>query len=101
MTNIQMNDTWLENIFFAEFKGDSVSFLDNYKSLLSEKRRRERKIVSLLQQYKNAEISIGKIADKLYIDRDEVLSLMEKHNIYLVDYDWNKEKKTLEKYLVN
>jgi len=54
-----------------------------------------------LQQYKNAKISVGKIADKLYIDRDEVLSLMEKYDIYLVDYDWNEEKKVVEKYLVN
>jgi len=43
MTNIQMNDAWLENIFFAEFKGDSVSFLENYKTLLSEKKEREKK----------------------------------------------------------
>ncbi len=101
MTNLQMNDTWLENVFFAEFKGDSVSFLDNYKSLLSKERQREKKIVSLLKQYKNAELSVGKIAEKLNLDREDIWVLMEKHNIDLVDYSWDEESKNVDKFLSN
>lgn len=101
MTNLQMNDTWLENVFFAEFKGDSVSFLDNYKSLLSEKRKREKRTMSLLQRYKNAELSVGKIAEKLNLDREDIWALMKKYNVDLVDCSWNDESKNVDKFLSN
>jgi len=42
---------------------------------------------------------VGKIAENLNIDRDDVLKLMEKHNIYLVDYNFAEDEQTIAKYL--
>jgi hypothetical protein len=42
---------------------------------------------------------VGKIAENLNIEREDVLRLMERHNIYLVDYDFEEDEKTIEKYL--
>ena len=43
-----------------------------------------KRVVALLYQYEDANISIGKIAENLHIDREEVLALLSKHNI---DFD--------------
>jgi predicted HTH domain antitoxin len=55
--------------------------------------------VELLKQYENSEISVGKIAENLNIEREDVLQLLEKYNIYLVDYDFEEDEKTIKKYL--
>ncbi len=49
-------------------------------------------IVSLLHQYQEAKISIGQIAQKLHIDREQVLALLAQHKIDFVDYDMAEEK---------
>ena len=49
--------------------------------------------------YKNSEISIGKIAENLNISREEVLELLSKHNIDFVDYSWEKEQKNVNAFL--
>jgi len=101
MTNVKINDPWFESLYKAEFNSSPIKFLETFKSLLADRNQREKKIVSLLKQYEKSEMSVGKIAEELDIDRDKVLSLMERHNIYLVDYDLTTENKTIEKYLVN
>jgi predicted HTH domain antitoxin len=42
---------------------------------------------------------VGKIAENLNIEREDVLQLLEKYNIYLVDYDFEEDEKTIKKYL--
>jgi len=99
MTTIQINDPWFESLYRTEFEANSSKFLETVKQLLTEKKQREKKIVSLLQQYKDAKISIGKIAENLAIDREEVLSLLSKHNIDFVDYSWDEEQKNVDSFL--
>jgi DNA-directed RNA polymerase specialized sigma subunit len=103
MTTLQINDPWFESLYKTEFHANPNEFLKTFKSLLSEKREREQRIISLLESYKNAEMSVATIAEKLNIDRDEVLSLMNKHNIYLIDedYDLSLDNQTVQEYLVN
>ena len=101
MTNVKIDDPWFESVYKSEFNANPVKFLEAFKTLLSEKHRRERKIVSLLKRYNEANISVGKIAENLNMDRDEVLALMKTHNIYLVDYDFTEDEKTLSKYLAS
>ena len=96
---IQINDPWFESLFRTEFGANSTKFLETIKSLLIEKNQREKRIVALLNQYKNAEISIGKIAENLNISREEVLELLSKHNIDFVDYSWEKEQKNVNAFL--
>lgn len=63
------------------------------------KNQKEKTIAILLQEYKSGEISIGKIVDNLSLDREEVLALLEKYNIDLVDYSWEEEKENIESFL--
>lgn len=101
MTNVEIDDPWFESVYKSEFNANPTKFLETFKTLLSEKHRREKKTVRLLKRYSEAKISVGKIAENLNIDRDEVLELMRKHNIYLVDYDFSEEEKTLSKYIAS
>ena len=96
---IQINDPWFESLFRTEFDANSTKFLETIKSLLIEKNQREKQVVALLNQYKNAEISIGKIAENLNISREEVLELLSKHNIDFVDYSWEKDQKNVNAFL--
>ena len=94
-----MTDPWIEALYKIEFNANPTAFLEKIKKLFTEDKKREKRVVELLKQYEDAEISVGKIAEKLNIDREDVLRLMEKHNIYLVDYDFAEDEKTIEKYL--
>jgi DNA-directed RNA polymerase specialized sigma subunit len=94
-----MNDPWIEALYKVEFNANPTEFLEKIKKLFTEDKKREKRVVELLKQYENSEISVGKIAENLNIDRDDVLHLMEKHNIYLVDYDFSEDEQTIEKYL--
>ena len=102
MNAIPMTDPWVNNVYKVEFNADPTKFFEKIKKLLSEDKKREKRIVELLKQYENAEVSVGKIAEKLAITRDDVLALMEEHNIYLIDedYDFAEDEKTIEKYLI-
>jgi len=99
MTTIQINDPWFESLYRNEFGANSNKFLETIKTLLRERNEREKKIVSLLHQYKNSEISIGKIAENLNVDRENILSLLTKHNINFVDYSWEEEQKNVADFL--
>ena len=99
--SVEINDPWFESVYKSEFDANPVKFLETFKILLSEKHSREKKIVNLLQRYSESKISVGKIAEKLNLDREEVWALMKKHHIYLVDYDFVEDDKTLSKYLVD
>jgi len=94
-----MTDPWIEALYKIEFNANPTAFLEKIKKLFTEDKKREKRVVELLKQYEDSEISVGKIAEKLNIDREDVLRLMEKHNIYLVDYDFAEDEKTIEKYL--
>jgi len=99
MTTLPMTDPWIEALYKIEFNANSTEFLEKIKKLFTEDKKREKKIVQLLKQYENSEISVGKIAENLNIDREDVLELMKKHNIYLVDYDFSEDEKSIQKYL--
>lgn len=101
MTQVKINDPWFENIFKTEFNSNEVQFLSKFKALLTKERQREKQIISLLERYKSADMSLGAISEKLNIDRNELFELMEKYNTYLVDgdYDLSKDEKTINKYL--
>ena len=94
-----MTDPWIEALYKIEFNANPTAFLEKIKKLFTEDKKREKRVIELLKQYENSEISVGKIAEKLNIDREDVLRLMKKHNIYLVDYDFAEDEKTIEKYL--
>lgn len=101
MINVQMTDPWLEGIYQKEYNSDPQKFFNKVKTLFMEEK--EQQIVSLLKRYENADISVGKIAEELHIDRDEVLALMSKYNVYLLDddYDLSADEETMKKYLAN
>ena len=99
MTTLPMSDPWIEALYKVEFNANPTEFLEKIKKLFTEDKKREKRVIELLKQYENSEISVGKIAEKLNIDRDDVLKLMEKHNIYLVDYDFVEDEQTIKKYL--
>ena len=99
MTTLPMNDPWIEALYRVEFNANPTEFLEKVKKLFTEDKKREKRVVELLKQYENAEISVGKIVENLNIDRDDVLQLMKKHNIYLVDYDFSEDEQTIEKDL--
>jgi len=99
MTTLPMSDPWIEALYKVEFNANPTKFLKKIKKLFTEDKKREKRIVELLKQYENSEISVGKIAENLNIDRDDVLKLMEKYNIYLVDYDFAEDEQTIAKYL--
>jgi DNA-directed RNA polymerase specialized sigma subunit len=94
-----MTDPWIEALYKIEFNANPTEFLEKIKKLFTEDKKREKRVISLLKQYENSEISVGKIAENLNIEREDVLRLMERHNIYLVDYDFEEDEKTIEKYL--
>lgn len=99
MNAIPMIDPWVDSIYQAEYNADPKKFLEKIRKLLSEDKKREKKILELLKQYENAEISVGKIAEKLAISRDDVLDLFEKYDVALVDYEWAEEEKNIEQFL--
>jgi len=99
MTTLPMNDPWIEALYKVEFNANPTEFLEKIKKLFTEDKKREKRVVELLKQYENSEISVGRIAENLNIERDDVLQLMKKHNIYLVDYDFAEDEQTIEKYL--
>jgi DNA-directed RNA polymerase specialized sigma subunit len=99
MTTLPITDPWIEALYKVEFNANPSAFLEKIKKLFAEEKKREKKIISLLKQYESAKISVGKIAQELNIDKEEVLRLMKEHNIYLVDYDFSEDEKTIKKYL--
>ncbi len=99
MTNVKIDDPWFENLYKTEFNANPTKFLETFKELLYEKRQREKKIITLLKRYKNSDISIGKIAENLNLDKEEILSLMRKYNIDLVDYNWSDEEENIKNFL--
>ena len=99
MTNVEINDPWFESVYKSEFNANPRKFLETFKTLLSEQHRREKKIVTLLKKYSEAKISVGKIAENLNMDREEVWDLMKKYNIDLVDYSWENEEKNINNFL--
>jgi len=94
-----MTDPWIEALYKVEFNANPKEFLEKIKKLFTEDKKREKRVVELLKQYENSEISVGKIAENLNIDRIDVLELMKKHDVYLVDYDFSEDEKSIEKYL--
>ena len=96
---IQINDPWFENLYYKEFGANATKFIDEIKTLLVERYQREKQVVSLLRQYQDAKISIGKIAENLHIDREKVLALLAQHNIDFVDYDMGEEKKNIDDFM--
>ncbi len=103
MTQVKINDLWFENIYITEFNANPMEFVSKFKTFLIQERQKEQKIISLLQRYKNIELSLGNIAQKLNIDKEELLSLMKKYDFYLVDEecDLSQDEKTINKYLAN
>ena len=93
---IQINDPWFENLYYKEFGANATKFIDEIKTLLVERYQREKQVVSLLRQYQDAKISIGKIAENLHIDREKVLA---QHNIDFVDYDMGEEKRNIDGFM--
>ena len=75
MTTIQISDPWFEALYKREFEDNPTKFIETIKTLLMEKYQKEKRVVFLLNQYKDAQISIGKIAENLNIGMEEVLSL--------------------------
>lgn len=100
MTTIQISDPWFENLYNREFEANPAKFIETIKTLLVEKYQKEKRVVSLLQQYKNSQISIGKIAENLNIEREKVLSLLAQNNIDFVDYSLEDEKKNVDDFLL-
>jgi predicted HTH domain antitoxin len=96
-----MTDPWLEGIYQREYNANAREFFNKVKTLFTQERQREKKIVSLLKRYENADISVGKIAENLNLDREEVLALMSKYNVALVDYNWADEDKNIENFLTS
>ena len=99
MTTLPMTDPWIEALYKVEFNANPTEFLEKIKKLFTEDKKREKRTVELLKQFENSEISVGKIAENLNINRDDVLDLMKKHDVYLVDYDFSEDEKSIEKYL--
>lgn len=101
MTQIKINDPWLENIFKTEFNENSMEFLSKFKKLLTKERQREQQIISLLEKYKNTNLSLTSISQKLNISKDELLLLMDKYDFFLIDddYDLLQDEKTIKKLI--
>lgn len=96
---IQINDPWFESLYTKEFGANATKFVEEIKALLVERYKKEKRVVALLHQYRDANISIGKIAENLHIDREEVLALLKKHNIDFVDYSLEDEKRNVDDFL--
>ena len=96
---IQINDPWFENLYYKEFGANATKFIEEIKTLLIDRYQREKQIVTLLHQYKDAKISIGEIAQKLHIDREKVLALLAQHNIDFVDYSMVEERENIDDFL--
>ena len=67
--------------------------------MLVERYHKEKKLISLLHQYRDSNISLGKIAENLQIDKEEVLALLKKHSIDFVDYSLEDEKRNVDDFL--
>jgi len=100
MTTIQISDPWFENLYNREFEANPKKFIETIKTLLVEKYQKEKRVVFLLSQYKDAQLSIGKIAENFHISREKVLSLLAQHNIDFVDYSLVDEKKNVDDSLL-
>jgi len=102
MTTLTIQDPWFEGIYKSEFNNNPTKFLETVKELLLERYQKEQKIKALLKEYEKGEISLGKIGEKLGVDREAVLSLMVKHNVYLIDndYDLSADEETIQRYLL-
>jgi predicted HTH domain antitoxin len=96
---IQINDPWFENLYYKEFGANTTKFIDEIKMLLVERYQREKQVISLLHQYQDSKISIGKIAENLHIDKEKVLALLAQHNIDFVDYDMGEEKRNIDDFM--
>ncbi|HFU75385.1 MAG TPA: hypothetical protein ENK66_03985 [Arcobacter sp.] len=96
---IQINDPWFETLYTKEFGSNTTKFVEEIKALLVERYQKEKRIVALLHQYQDANISIGKIAENLNIEREEVLALLRKNNIDFVDYSLDDEKRNVNDFL--
>ena len=101
MNTIPMTDPWVDKIYRVEFNADPTKFFEKIKKLLTEDKKKEKRVVELLKQYENAEISVGKIAEKLDLNREDVLDLFEKYDVNLVDYNWADEEKNIDIFLLN
>ena len=99
MTNIPMTDPWMESLYKADFNTNSTDFFKKVKSLFVEERKREKKVISLLERYRKSDISVGKIAEKLNLEREDVWALMKKYKVDLVDYSWQDEVNNVDKFL--
>lgn len=82
-------------------KFDIMEFLSKFKKLLTKERQREQQIISLLEKYKNANLSLTSISQKLNISKDELLLLMDKYDFFLIDddYDLLQDEKTIKKLI--
>ena len=96
---IQINDPWLESLYIKEFGSNTTKFVEEIKALLVERYQKEKRVIALLHQYADANISIGKIAENLQIDREKVLALLKKNNIDFVDYNLEEEKRNIDDFL--
>ena len=96
---IQIDDPWFESLYTKEFGSNASKFVEEIKSLLVERYQKEKRVLALLHQYQDANISIGKIAENLHVDREEVLALLGKHDIDFVDYNLEDEKKNVDDFL--
>lgn len=78
-----------------------MEFLSKFKKLLTKERQREQQIISLLEKYKNANLSLTSISQKLNISKDELLLLMDKYDFFLIDddYDLLQDEKTIKKLI--
>ncbi len=96
---IQINDPWFESLYTKEFGANATKFVEEIKALLVERYQKEKRVLALLHQYADANISIGKISENLNIDREEVLALLRKHEIAFVDYGLKEEKQNVDDFL--
>jgi len=96
---IHIDDPWFESLYTKEFGANTTKFVEEIKSLLVERYKKEQRVVALLHQYRDTHISIGRIAENLHIDREEVLALLRKHNIDFVDYSLEDEKRNVDDFL--
>jgi len=96
---IQIDDPWFESLYTKEFGSNTTKFVEEIKSLLVQRYQKEKRVEALVHQYKDSNISIGKIAENLHITREEVLALLKKNNIDFVDYNFEDEKKNVNDFL--
>jgi len=96
---LQINDPWFENLYYKEFGANATKFIEEIKELFIDRYKREKQIFYLLQQYQEANISLGQIAQNLHIDKEKVLDLLAEYNIDFVDYDMTEERKNIDDFI--